>query len=237
MISVCIATFNGEKYIKQQIESILLQLGDKDEIIISDDHSTDNTISIIESFKDSRIKIFFNESQGVTSNFENSLLKSQGDLIFLSDQDDIWRKNKVSTFLRYFNNNKDIILYLSNLDIVDKKARITNKVFFNEDVAFNLFTQLRKNSFIGCAMAFRKELKKYILPFPKDIPMHDWWIGLCGILFSKVGFIEEKLLLYRRHDSNVTSGNRRCLKDIIKSRVILAFNLFQRYCKIKWEEK
>ena len=94
MISVCIATYNGEKYIKEQLLSILPQLGKKDEVIISDDHSTDNTLDIVKGLNDNRIKIVMNNREkGYTSNFENALSYAIGDYIFLSDQDDIWMSN------------------------------------------------------------------------------------------------------------------------------------------------
>ena len=90
MISVCMATYNGEKYIQEQIDSILCQLSKDDELVISDDHSTDATCDIIKSYNDRRIKLFLNElAKGVTHNFENALLHSKGDIIFLADQDDV----------------------------------------------------------------------------------------------------------------------------------------------------
>ena len=91
MISVCIATYNGEKFIKQQIDSILVQLFDGDELLISDDNSTDRTVEIIKQIADSRIKLFFNKEKGYTSNFENVLKQVSGDIVFLSDQDEIGR--------------------------------------------------------------------------------------------------------------------------------------------------
>jgi len=94
-ISVCMATYNGERYLKEQLDSILKQLSFTDEIIISDDGSQDRTIEIIESFGDSRIKLFHSTQQNLIYNFENALSKASGDIIFLSDQDDIWYENKV----------------------------------------------------------------------------------------------------------------------------------------------
>ena len=99
MISVCIATYNGEKYIKEQLDSILPQLKKLDEIIISDDKSKDKTLKIIKTLNDSRIKIFTNPKKGLISNFENAITKSSGDYIFLSDQDDIWHENKIQFYL------------------------------------------------------------------------------------------------------------------------------------------
>ena len=100
MISVCIATYNGEKYIKEQLESILSQLETSDEVIVSDDNSTDNTLKIIQSFCDKRIKIYTNKGlKGYSSNFENALAKANGEYILLSDQDDVWLPNKVDTII------------------------------------------------------------------------------------------------------------------------------------------
>ena len=97
MVSVCMATYNGGKYIKEQIDSILGQLSNNDELIISDDNSTDDTVDIINRISDSRVRLFFNKQKGYTNNFENALKQVRGDIIFLSDQDDIWMDNKVNT--------------------------------------------------------------------------------------------------------------------------------------------
>lgn len=100
MISVCIATYNGGKYIKEQLDSILFQLGKDDEVIISDDSSTDDTLSILESYHDERIVILTNQKfHSPVYNFENALKSAKGDFIFLSDQDDIWEPTKVEVML------------------------------------------------------------------------------------------------------------------------------------------
>ena len=101
MISVCIATYNGEKYIKEQLDSIIPQLGHEDEIVISDDGSSDSTLDIINSINDERIRITVNQGKhGVNSNFNNALLHAKGDFIFLADQDDIWLSGKVAECLK-----------------------------------------------------------------------------------------------------------------------------------------
>lgn len=103
-VSVAMATYNGEKYLEQQIDSILMQLGSDDELIISDDHSSDRTVAIIEKYinNDHRVKLFMNEESGVTSNFENAIKRTQNEIIFLSDQDDVWKPEKVSTVKGYY---------------------------------------------------------------------------------------------------------------------------------------
>src|ERR1035437_8300006 len=129
-VSVCMASYNGEKYIKKQIESIIIQLSSDDEIIISDDGSIDNTINIIEGFKDSRIKVFNNQSlrknrkslierfRSATKNFENALKNASGEFIFLSEQDDIWLDNRGEITLQYL---KECDLVVSDYSFIDHK--------------------------------------------------------------------------------------------------------------------
>ena len=137
MISVCIATYNGEKFIKEQLDSILCQLSNDDEVIISDDGSTDKTIEIIESYNDDRIKIFHHEKNEklskikegrnfyyATQNFSNALEKVSGDYVFLSDQDDIWLQNKVSRSLELLKKN-DVIVH--NYQVVDVNGNLTKE--------------------------------------------------------------------------------------------------------------
>ena len=125
-ISVCIATYNGEKYIKEQLDSILVQLGEDDEVIIGDDGSTDLTLDIIKSYNDPRIKIYKNSFKNLILNFESTLEKAKGDYIFLSDQDDVWLPNKVKDSL------KDLFKYdvvISNCKVVNKNLDVIHESF------------------------------------------------------------------------------------------------------------
>ncbi|MCD7932673.1 MAG: glycosyltransferase [Tannerellaceae bacterium] len=118
MVSVCIATYNGEKYLKEQIDSILIQLEGEDELIISDDNSTDSTLQILKEYDDARIKtIEANQFNSPIYNFENAIKYSKGNIIILSDQDDIWypyKVDKIKTFLKKY------LLVFSNATIVDE---------------------------------------------------------------------------------------------------------------------
>ena len=119
MVSVCMATYNGEPFLREQIDSILSQLNEKDELVISDDNSKDSTVDIIKSYHDKRIKLFINkEKKGVTHNFENALVHSKGDLIFLADQDDVWLPGKI----------KELISFLKegNYDVVTCNCALTD---------------------------------------------------------------------------------------------------------------
>jgi glycosyltransferase involved in cell wall biosynthesis len=200
MISVCIATYNGEKYIKEQLDSILLQLRENDEIIISDDGSCDRTMEIVNSYEDNRIKIFHNSFKNLILNFEFALKQATGDYIFLSDQDDVWLPNKIEVCRGYLSS---FYVVVSNCKVVNQDLQIISDSFFElNNSKKGLISSLIKNSYLGCCLAFRRELLEKALPFPKNIPMHDIWLGLVSELFYKVKFIEEPLMLYRRHGAN-----------------------------------
>jgi len=207
-ISVCMATYNGEKYIKEQLDSILSQIGKNDEVIVSDDSSTDNTIEIVKSFNDSRIKIFENQTfKSPVYNFENTLKYANGELIILSDQDDIWKPNKIHIIKTY---TQKYDLVVSDADIIDEKGAILQESFYKLNGSRKGFIKnIIKNSYLGCAMAFNRKILDKTLPFPRNLPMHDWWIGLIAELYGKVYFIEDKLISHRRHGDRCFCNSRK----------------------------
>lgn len=229
MISVCIASYNGEKYIKEQLVSILPQLAPQDEIIVSDDGSTDHTRNIILSLGDRRIKMIEGPKQhSPTFNFENAIKEAKGDYLFLADQDDVWKENKVSICLKW----------LQSYDCVISDAEVTNPNL--EVTALSLYQMLGikkgriyntlfKNGYTGCCMAFNRKVKEAVLPFPKDIAMHDIWIGNVAAYKFKAKFIDDKLIYFRRHD-NANScngkGSRYTLVQKIKFRWSTIKNIF-----------
>lgn len=203
-ISVCIAAYNGGRFIWEQVMSILPQLGEDDEIIVSDDGSIDDTINILNSFHDKRIKIFINEGRhGVVPNFENALKHSSGDYIFFSDQDDTWNDNKVKKCVEALN---DADLVVHNSRVVSDGGSIPDYDFFQRRHSGpGYWKNLFKNTFVGSCMAFRKEVKNYVLPFPKHILWHDMWIGLITERHGITKFINDQLLYYRRHNNNAST--------------------------------
>jgi glycosyltransferase involved in cell wall biosynthesis len=233
MISVCMATYNGEKYIKEQLDSILCQLNIDDEVIISDDGSTDATIVIIESYQDNRIVLFKNSFKNVVRNFEFVINQAKGEYVFLSDQDDIWHQDKVKEYIENFTNNTEVSLIISDLQIIDKNGDLVDRQFYKKGFTDNFTKNIIANNFIGCSMAFKSNVKKTILPFPKNIAMHDWWIGTCCIISGKVRFVDEKLNYYRRHDNNVTKEGGANLVTKIKWRINLLWNLMIRFYNLK----
>lgn len=202
MISVCIATYNGEKFIEQQIRSIINQLEAGDEIIVSDNDSIDSTINTIKSIDDKRIKIVKGpEKKSPTSNFENALMHAKGEYIFLSDQDDVWKDNKVSTCMQWLRQYDCVI---SDAEMNDENLNIIEKSYYkvHSTKSSFLYNLLVKNGYMGCCMAFRKSVLEAALPFPKEIPMHDIWIGNIAACKFKVKFIPDKLIMFRCHGNN-----------------------------------
>jgi glycosyltransferase involved in cell wall biosynthesis len=218
---------NGNQFLKEQIDSILPQLTVDDELVISDDHSTDNSLDIILSFNDPRIRVLANPRSGIVSNFENCLLASKGDMIFLADQDDIWTSNKVERMKPFF---ESFDLILSNCFIVDNGLVKEESFFEKNNSQPGLLRNVFRNSYMGCCMAFKRKILERALPIPKNIPVHDIWIGLIAELHHRVIFISDKLVYHRRHESNASSTSRvsdASLLQKINLRYQLAKNLIR----------
>lgn len=208
MISVCMATYNGEKYISEQIDSILSQLSMDDELIISDDGSKDNTIDIIRKYKDKRIKIFFNKGcHGYTPNFENALNHAKGDYIFLSDQDDVWIEGKVKRVMQEFNKGYDFV-YTNCITINEKKEIISESRIKDYNIKKGAIRTIIKMRYLGCCYCFTKKVLNTCLPFPKKYKLleHDAWIATVANFKFKVSIIDDVLLIYRRHGNNTSGG-------------------------------
>jgi glycosyltransferase involved in cell wall biosynthesis len=202
-VSVCIATFNGEKFIQLQLDSIMRQLGKTDEIVISDDGSDDHTVDIIQNVGYPRLRLFSNPVKtNVAKNFENALQQARGQYIFLADQDDLWMPGKVDILLSWL---KIYDLVVSDCEIIDETgACIYPSYFVLRRSGKGVIKNIKANSFIGSCMAFDRSVLHRALPFPKNIPMHDWWIGLVGEVFGTTFFCSEKLVQYRRHSENLS---------------------------------
>ncbi|HTE29851.1 MAG TPA: glycosyltransferase family 2 protein [Chryseolinea sp.] len=200
-VSVCIATFNGEKHIVEQLDSILSQLEADSEVIVSDDSSTDKTIELIKSLPDKRITIHPNQKfRSPIFNFEHALKQAKGDYIFMADQDDIWLPGRLNTMMPFFD-KYDLIV--SDCKVVNEMQETLMESYFAYVRAKpGLFRTLTRTSpYIGCCMAFNRKLLEKALPFPRSILMHDFWIAVLAECAFKIKFIYKPLVLYRRHAS------------------------------------
>ena len=217
-ISVALAAYKGEQYISEQIDSILSQLGENDELIISDDYPDGKTRDIIFGYqsKDKRIRYIEGEGKGVVRNFENALRACSGDVIFLSDQDDVWMPDKVKLVMKEISGGADLVLH--DASVTDSGLNVTEPSYFAVHGSNASFPgNIARNSFVGCCMAFTKEVLHESLPFPEALPMHDWWIALVAMKKKrKVVLLSEPLIKWRRHSETVTGRKTSLLQKIMR---------------------
>lgn len=202
-ISICIATYNGSKYIVEQLESIINNLsGIEHEIIISDDGSNDETLKLIQSIRYPYIRVLEGPKKGLIKNFENALMHASGEFIFLSDQDDVWLPGKATLLLNSLNSCD---LVVGDARVVNEKLEtLVDSFFLSRHSGNGIFKNLYKNTYLGCCMAFNKHVLDAALPFPEKLPMHDWWLGLIGESVGRVCFLNKPTVLYRRHGNNAS---------------------------------
>lgn len=203
------AAYQGEAYIAHQLRSILAQLSNDDEIIVVDDGSTDSTSSEISALRDRRLTLIKNtENVGVLRSFETALSRSSGDIVFLSDQDDLWLPRKVEAVMDIFTDDPSVMLVASDAIIIDEDGTKIGNSFYAKRGKFRagLWSNVLIGKFHGCTMAFRSALLQSALPFPHGkLVHHDTWIGCINALIGgKTRYIPEPLVAYRRHSTNVT---------------------------------
>lgn len=227
-ISVAMAVYNGERYLNAQIDSILRQLSACDELVISIDPSDDRSEEMVRhlAYYDKRIRVIEGTGEGVIKNFENALSHVTGDVIFLSDQDDVWLPEKLSVCIQVFETN-DTMLMMHDATLTDAELTVTNEQCYGSTFRKGIVRNLIKNKYIGCCMAFRKELLETVLPFPEEIPMHDQWIALVAEKIGKVEYINEPLILYRRHRDTLTGVRESSFLQKLKWRWQIASGLLK----------
>ncbi|MCR5349840.1 MAG: glycosyltransferase [Acholeplasmatales bacterium] len=220
-ISVVLASYNGEKYIQKQIESIMVQLDKDDELIVSDDGSKDSTKEIVKrlSENDSRIKLIDGPQKGYNKNFENAIINTKNEYIFISDQDDEWMPNKVSKVINNFTLGVDCIRH--DCLVVNDKGDVIIESYLKERKANTSYRKnIYKNTFTGCCMAVRREWLMKLLPLPEDL-YYDAWIGILSCKFKNVKIIDDKLIKWCRHEGTQTSLKRNSILWGIKFRLKL----------------
>lgn len=218
------ATYNGEKYLVEQLDSIINQTYRNWNLLIRDDNSTDKTLEIIQNYhkKDKRIKILKDNkgNLGIVRNFEELLKSSESEFIMFSDQDDIWVKNKLDMYLKMIEKIKnkgfmihsDAILFDKNKSNILKDTFISKKAINKglENVFFNYFVQ-------GATILISKEIKNFILPFPKEVYLHDRYIHLISELFFERIFVNKALIYYRQHGDNQI-GAKNTIRELLLKR-------------------
>lgn len=222
-ISIALATYNGEKFIEEQLKSIVNQSIKPDEIIVCDDNSTDGTVKILQNlinfYKDFNIKLVINEKNiGYTKNFANAIKMCTGDIIFLSDQDDIWAKNKIEDYMKAFE-NEDIVLLAGGKEYINENFHINNiiknPIFSINKIKKILFeAALTRASYNGCVLAIDKtkieskkfdELINYL--YEDVIDTHDKFLVYYFAGIDKYYLLDEVYTYYRLHGNNLAGSN------------------------------
>jgi len=229
LISIAMATYNGEKFLAKQLDSIYKQTYTNIEVIVNDDCSTDRTIEILEQYSKSHgLKYYLNSKNlGFLKNFEKVISLCMGDFIALADQDDIWEKNKLEILWSKLDSN---LLIHSDCKIIDENNQIINDSWKQADgYLCNMDNLFFRNVVTGCTILFNTDLLKTALPFPNNLVYHDWWLALCAAKQQKIVYTPLCLTRYRQHIGQDTGyGNNK--KIFILKRVYL--NIKYKYYKI-----
>jgi glycosyltransferase involved in cell wall biosynthesis len=223
MRSVVLATFQGERFVGEQLDSILPQLAPEDEVVVSDDASTDSTLEVIARRGDPRIRVLANDTRvGYVANFQRAIDGSRGGSIFFSDQDDVWLPNKVATLDAAMRTSRCVA---SDAIVVDDRLRILHRSYFElrGTRGFSRVAIYLKPRIIGATVACRREYLETLLPFPAGVP-HDFWLTFNAAHDGALDVIRTPLILYRRHTNalSVTATNqRRAMQTIVAERIRL----------------
>jgi glycosyltransferase involved in cell wall biosynthesis len=220
-ISVIIATYNGVAYLKNQIDSILSQNCQPTEILVGDDGSTDGTQNLVSRYLE-KIKLFSEPSiGGVASNFERLLIKTQGDWIAFSDQDDIWLPEKLQVLA---DNTDSCELVHSDALLIDSSGNLiadSQKQYAGINPYQNSPLEiLGKNVVTGCTMMISRKLFSAVLPFPKGIVYHDWWLAFVAAKRKSIVYIDTPLILYRQHENNFSGTVDKTFISRIKTWIV-----------------
>jgi glycosyltransferase involved in cell wall biosynthesis len=215
------ATYNGAMHVVTQISSILKQLNAADQLIVVDDRSTDNTVEIIENFRDPRIQLIINPvNVGAALTFNRALQEVRGDIVFLSDQDDRWHDGKVATVVKMLETRK-LDLLVHDAVVVRGGQVVHASLFEMAGSSPGVIKNIVSNTFTGCCMAFRRDILRDVLPISAHIGIfHDAWIGVLAQYFGyKVAFVPVPLMDFIRHGGNASTLQRRSMVPIIVDRV------------------
>lgn len=222
-VSIAMATYNGADYIEEQLNSFISQTRQPDELIITDDCSTDSTYQIVTDFsKKAPFDVVFsinNHNLGYTGNFNQALSKATGDIVFLSDQDDVWLPEKIETVLSAAEANPEALLIMNDADLTDKNLNLLGLTKIDQIRSLGQ----RENGFVmGCCCAARKELLSLCLPIPEGIKGHDNWVVGFAARMNRRIILSRSLQLYRRHNNNESHYIANSTKKINKLSALLS---------------
>jgi len=223
MRSVVLATCQGERFIGEQLDSILSQLAPEDEVIVSDDASTDRTLEVITGRRDPRVRVLAHDTRvGYVRNFQRAIQESRGEIVFFSDQDDVWLPGKVITLEAALRNSRCVA---SDAIVVDDRLQTLHRSYFEwrGTRGFSGLSIYLKPPIVGATLACRREYLQTLLPFPPGVP-HDFWITCNAACDGALAVVRTPLILYRRHTNALSvsaTSRRRGMKTIAGERIRL----------------
>lgn len=223
-VSVCMAAYNGGRFIEEQIASILPQLASDDELIVIDDGSSDDTVDRVQRFADDRVRLVANERNiGYVRTFEKAIGLASNEVLFLSDQDDRWIPGRVERMVAAL---EDVDLVVSNFgSFGGSLTRVQGMRLKGSDSGrwlSNIFWMwVGTRPYYGCCMAFRRELVQDLLPFPAYLSeTHDQWIGYVANVRRSVRHLEENTIDRRVHDANSSARGNRPVSVVLRARIM-----------------
>ena len=241
MITIIISTYNGEKYLKNQLNSLFLQTFKNFQVLVRDDGSSDNTLEVLKSYDIKLIKT--SKNLGAKESFSELLnyavANSNSEYFMFCDQDDVWYSDKVEkTLLKIQAMEQECgdigLLVHTDLEVVDEKLNILNNSFMDfqkiDPMKNNFNNLLIQNTITGCTMLINRKLAQKCLSIPDSAIMHDWWIGLVACQFGNIGYVNEATMKYRQHTSNAIGAKGFDISFILKNmskKISLAENIFQ----------
>lgn len=220
-VSVCMATFNGASFVREQIESILADLEPSDELLVVDDGSVDDSVGVVASIEDPRITLFESGSNhGHVRAFETVLGKAHHDVIMLADQDDLWPAGR----------REVLVGALARADVAagnyqafgtraGDPSRPLRSSYDGHPVGNVIGLVLGRRPYFGCCMALRRDFRGVVLPFPKAVEAHDHWLAIVGNVAGRVAHVEDAVTVRRLHSANLTPTTRRALGRVVATRL------------------
>jgi glycosyltransferase involved in cell wall biosynthesis len=214
LVSIALATYNGERFLREQLDSIAHQTYRNIELVAVDDASTDNTVRILTEYQNKgKLRYFVNDTSiGYVKTFEKDIRACRGELIALADQDDIWHSEKIETLVNELGNYS---LICSDLSLIDEKGNLLAQSFRQyQDITVpddsDQFRYLTLRNFVtGSASLFRREVAEKAFPFPDNVVPHDWWLAIHASLLGGIKYLERPLVCYRQHARNVVGAKRK----------------------------
>lgn len=218
-VHIVMATYNGEKFLREQMDSLLCQTYENITIEVCDDGSTDGTLEMIKEYceKDTRVSLHKNETnEGYVKNFLKGIRRSDAPYIMLCDQDDIWFSDKVEKTLEYMkkernSDHKPVLIYTDAINYDSESGQEMGR--FHQMSHLNIKKVdtahlFMENKCIGCTIMVNQEMVSYLEQLPEQIRLHDWWLALIASHFGKIGYLPEPTLFYRQHSDNIVGGAR-----------------------------